>query len=44
MLVEGKLHTRREIHNLLGGDMVQYLPVSDDLVTCACLTPKSSAS
>jgi hypothetical protein len=42
MPVEGKRYTRKEISGLLGGDPVQYLPMSDGLVTCACLTPKSN--
>jgi hypothetical protein len=40
MLEEGKFYTRREIHNLLGGELQTYLPAKDGLVTCACLTLK----
>jgi len=37
VLEEGKLYTRREIHDLLGGEVQTYLPAKDGLVTCACL-------
>ena len=43
MLEEGKFYTRREIHNLLGGELQTYLPAKDGLVTCACLTLKKGA-
>ena len=35
---EGRSYTRREIHELLGGEIQTYLPARDGVVTCACLT------
>ncbi len=40
MLEEGKFYSRREIHDLLGGELQTYLPARGGLVTCACLTLK----
>ena len=42
MLEEGSYYTRREIHDLLGGEVQTYLPAKDGLVTCACLTLRSN--
>lgn len=36
MLTRGKTYTRREIHNLLGGGVQDYLPHKDGQVVCGC--------
>ena len=35
----GKAYTRRQIHDLLGGGLVTYLPRKDGRVTCGCFDP-----
>jgi hypothetical protein len=35
---EGERYTRRDIHDLVGGEIQTYLPARDGVVTCACLT------
>lgn len=35
----GKTYTRVEIHALLGGGLISYLPTNKGVVVCACLRP-----
>jgi hypothetical protein len=37
--VKGKDYTRKEIHNVLGGGIQDFLPHRDGVVLCACVTP-----
>ena len=37
-LVLGDTYTREDIHNMLGGEMVTYLPQVDYRIVCGCFT------
>ncbi len=42
MLTEGKLYTRNEIHDLLGGGIQAYLPHKDSEVVAGCFGLESN--